>query len=435
MIKRIMAPNGFGTRLGEQYPEPGVTYQENPYLIKEGGAYYNPLTGEAAYVDDPVKERERLIRRWYYVPHGFDIKAATHIIRQRILADKAAPVRAGKTNYVIFTTTACNAACAYCFEKGMKGLAMSEKTAQDVAQYIEKTRRKNTALTLKWFGGEPLCNARAIDIICDYLAKKDIPFRSEITTNGDLLDRITDDKLLHRWRTRQIQLTFDDVGENYGAIKGLDAGAFDRLQKTVKYLAERGIRMTLRVHYHADKGIAPCIRVVDAFRGIRNVSMYGRIIYETERLEDYKNLLALEDYMEQAGVFAHGFPKRGAGTHCMGDNRRVACITPDGSLSPCEHYAYGEVYGSIYSRNVDGKMLAGWQRREKHERDCGNCPLYPSCEKIINCPAEGDCTKGYREYQIEGIRRALRNGIKRITVTETKTIQNSTDPQKVCGVC
>lgn len=435
MIRRLNPPNAFAARLGEQHPEPGVVYQENPFLIKEGNAWYNPLTGEAAYVDDPIQERMRLIRRWYYVPKDFDIKAATHIVRQKILTDRAAPIRRGMTSYVIFTTTACNAACSYCFEKDLKILTMDDKTALDAAGFIERTRLKNAPVSIKWFGGEPLCNTRAIDAITDYLSRKQIPFRSDFTTNGDLLDRVPDGKLLHQWRTREIQLTLDDVGEQYGVHKGLDAGAFDRLRKTVQRIGDLGLRVTIRVHYHADQGLEPCFRVVDAFRGMRNVRMYGRIIYKTESPDDYENLLRLEDYMEQAGFFSRGFPKRGNGTHCMGDNSRIACITPDGHLSPCEHYAYGEVYGSIYGGKLDREMLAEWQLREKHLCDCGSCPLYPSCEKLMMCPAEGDCTKGYRDYQIESIRRALRNGVRNMQATGPKTIQAGADPQTICGVC
>lgn len=433
MIKVLNAPNGFMTLLGVQHPEPGVTYKENPFLIKEGNAWYNPLTGEAIYVDDPVKERVRLVRKWFYIPQDFDPKSAAHIIRQKIFTNRAMPVKRGKTSYVIFTTTACNASCVYCFEKGMKVLTMSDEVALDVAKYIEKTRLGK--VKLKWFGGEPLVNTKPIDIITEYLTRQKVEFQSDLTTNGDLLDRIPDETLTDRWKVRTVQLTLDDVGEKYAEYKGLDSSAYNRLYKTVQRITNLGIHVSIRVHYHADQGLSPCIRVVDAFSGMKRVSMYGRIIYKTESPDDYENLLKLEDYMHQRGVFSHTFPKRGRGTHCMSDNNRVACITPDGHLSPCEHYAYGEVYGSIYNRKRDGNMLAEWQLRGKHLRDCGDCPLYPSCEKLMMCPAEGDCTKGYKEYQIQGIRRALRDSVMKMQVSNTKTINKGTDPQTVCGVC
>ena len=433
MIKVLNTPNRFIRLLGPQHPEPGVTYKFNPFLIREGNAWYNPLTGEAIYVDDPVKERLRLVRKWFYVPEDFDAKTAAHIVRQKIFTGRITPVNRGKTNYVVFTTTACNASCVYCFEKGTKVLTMSDETALDVAKYIEKTRQGK--INLKWFGGEPLVNTKAIDIITEYITQKQIQFSSEVTTNGDLLDRIPDEKLVNQWKIRTVQLTLDDVGEKYAEYKGLDSGAYDRLYKTVQRITGLGIHVVIRVHYHADHGLTPCFRVVDAFSGMKNVTMYGRIIYKTESPDDYENLLKLEDYMHQKGVYSHGYPKRGNGTHCMGDNDKVACITPDGKLSPCEHYAYGETYGSIYSRNRDGEMLAEWQLREKHLCDCSDCPLYPSCEKLMMCPAEGDCTKGYKEYQIQGIRRALRNSVMKMSVSNTKTIDKAADPQKVCGVC
>ena len=100
----------------------------------------------------------------------------------------------------------------------------------------------------------------------------------------------------------------------------------------------------------------------------------------------------------------------------MSDSRKIACITPTGNLSPCEHFAYGEhVYGSIYSKDRNEDILKKWSVREKYVTPtCKNCPLYPSCRKIVMCPAEGKCSEGYQYYQIETIKRALRKKVEEI---------------------
>ena len=396
------------TRLGMQRAEPGRHYKENPCLIKEENAWYNPLTGEAVLVEDAGVDLPELVRRWYYVPDDFDLKAAAHLIRQRTLADTRVMGRPSIGSYTIFTTTACNASCSYCFEKGMKTLTMTDATALDVAKYIAHTRRRNTAPVLKWFGGEPLVNQQAIRIICGYLRENGVPFRSDFSSNGDLFDGILDKTLTEEWQTREVQLTLDDIGRGYETYKGLQAGAYDRLKKTIIRLTGLGIRVAIRIHYHPEDGPEPARRVVDDLKDIQGLGMYGRIIYATESEKHYQTLLELEDYMAAVGKFQFAFPRRGGGTHCMADNPRAVCITPEGLLSPCEHYAYGEVYGSIYTGATDREMLAEWKAREKHMCNCGSCPLYPSCEKIMACPAEGDCLKGYKFYQIETIKRALK---------------------------
>lgn len=434
MIKRIHKPNEFGARLGIQRPEPGITYVENPCLVKEGNAWYNPMTGEAIYVDDQKSEIKRLIQRWYMVPSGCDIKALTHMVRQKTLADTTPMGNSSKNSYVIFTTTACNAHCEYCFEKDYKIITMTDEIALDVAKYITSTRNRNRTPNIKWFGGEPLINKRAIDIICNHLNRNMVPFRGDITTNGVLLDTLSDDTIVDKWHLKNVQVTLDDVGVAYGTHKGLGDDAYTHLKSQIERLSALGVHVAVRVHYHPDLGLDPCKRVIDDLKSISNLSMYARIIYHTATQADYEKLLELEDYMYDAGVFRHQFPGRGGGVHCMGDNRRVACITPEGLLSPCEHYAYGETYGSIYSNKVDTEMLAEWKVREKHMCDCGDCKLYPCCEKIMMCPAEGECQNGYMYYQIETIKRALKREAKQNGETIIKGASEE-DLKVMCGIC
>ena len=434
-MKIIGRVNSFGARLGTQTAEPGLTYMLNPCVIADGPAWYNPLTGEAVVVEDPKADFPKLVQKWFFVPQNFDIKSMTHWIRQKTLSDTASVGRTPKTSYTIFTTTACNASCSYCFEKGMETITMSDKTAEDVADYIIKTRNRNVMTTLKWFGGEPLVNMRAMNIISERLNRELIAYRGEITTNGSLLDKVPDGSMVDKWRLKNVQLTLDDIGSGYGEYKGLDDGAYARLKEQMLRLTGLGIHVAVRIHFHPEAGLEPCYQIVDDLKDIKNLSMYARIIYKAESIEDYERLLELEDYMVERGKYSYAFPRRGGGVHCMADNRRIACITPLGELSPCEHYAYGEVYGSIYNNEVDREMLAEWKAREKHLcTDCETCKLYPLCEKILLCPAEGNCLKGYMWYQIEETRRALREAAKKSGIKELRgaTVE---ELAAMCGVC
>ena len=392
--------------IGYQEPEPGVVYVPNPCLIREGSAMFNPLTEEAAVVEDIAKDRRGLVRGWYLVPKGLDIVSMAHMIRQRQLANMAKP--RGITGYTIFTTTACNAKCAYCFERDYDVLTMSDEKAHQVADYIVKTCNKSTQIKIKWFGGEPLVNKAAINIICAHLREYGINFVSDITTNGDLLPKCTDAEL-KLWRLRWAQLTIDDVGAEYDRIKGIP-GAYDRLHSTVARLIALGIRTTIRIHYHPEKGAEACLRVADDMAKHQGVRMYCRILYGNETPKDYENVMAVEDYLHKCGVWNPKFPVYSSGSHCMADRQIHACITPTGELSPCEHYAYGEhIYGNIATKNRNGTILAKWRQKEKHTRDsCRDCPLYACCEKNVMCPGEGHCANGYADFLIERIRRALR---------------------------
>ena len=145
-MKIIGRVNSFGARLGTQTAEPGLTYMLNPCVIADGPAWYNPLTGEAVVVEDPKADFPKLVQKWFFVPQNFDIKSMTHWIRQKTLSDTASVGRTPKTSYTIFTTTACNASCSYCFEKGMETITMSDKTATVTVTDNATIYYKNTLL-------------------------------------------------------------------------------------------------------------------------------------------------------------------------------------------------------------------------------------------------------------------------------------------------
>lgn len=401
-----------------QQLEKDIKYVESPYLIKEDRAIFNSLSGEIVIVEDITKDKNDLIKRWFYVPEGFDTSSLCHIIRQRnLLSLKNNNL---KGSYIIFTTTACNASCEYCFEKGFDILTMDEKTANDVADYIIRTHNPSLkAIYLKWFGGEPLVNKAAINIICDRLKKAGVCYYSSIFTNGDLLPRCSDDEF-KLWKIRQVQLTVDDTEDDYSRIKGLPSNAYDNLKTSIKRLEDFKIKVSLRIHYNPVKGTDACYKIIDDLKKYPNVSLYIRSLYGEHTKEEYEEVLKLEDYITHETGKTFTIPKVNLTSHCMADNPSVACITPKGELSPCEHYAYGKhMYGSIYSSEVNRDVLDKWSIREKHlDSKCKQCPLYPSCRKITMCETEGSCSDGYLYYQLETIKRYLRNKIGRRAINK-----------------
>ena len=100
--------------------------------------------------------------------------------------------------YVIFTTLECNARCFYCFEHGVQKSKMEKQTAGDVADFIIKKSGQN-AIKIQWFGGEPLYNMEAIEIITEKLTKADIPFQSVMITNGYLFDEEIIKQAKEKW--------------------------------------------------------------------------------------------------------------------------------------------------------------------------------------------------------------------------------------------
>jgi len=70
-----------------------------------------------------------------------------------------------KTLFVrILTTTACNAKCEYCYEKGAKIYTIDKTLADKIIDKIIQTLKCSDyrSLHVQWFGGEPLLNVEII---------------------------------------------------------------------------------------------------------------------------------------------------------------------------------------------------------------------------------------------------------------------------------
>ena len=122
----------------------GASLRWSVFLIRQptedGLLLYNALTLDLLHVpaallpalESPRGElRERLRRDWYLVPEGLDQHATVHELRELLrIVD---PPKSWIRKYTVFTTTACNARCAYCFERGWEPRTMSPETADRAA--------------------------------------------------------------------------------------------------------------------------------------------------------------------------------------------------------------------------------------------------------------------------------------------------------------
>lgn len=177
-------------------------------------------------------------------------------------------------------------------------------------------------------------------------------------------------------------------------------------------LEKLGVMIDFRIHYNPVKGKQTCIKIANRFKNFSNINMYVRLIYDNASEKYFKEVLEIEDYLHNINHKGYYFLNPDSIIHCMANSKKMIGITPEGGLTPCEHFAYGEnIFGTIYKKEVDENILKTWSARYKFtDEKCKSCPLYPSCNKLIMCPAESKCSEGYQYYQIEKIKRALRKG-------------------------
>lgn len=187
--------------------------------------------------------------------------------------------------YNILTTTGCNARCFYCFEDGVEIKTMSPRTAEQVATYIYNNSLNDEMIELRWFGGEPLVNYKAIDIICSNLRKKGQLFYSTISTNGTLIGLPHIYNSLKKWNFKQVRLSFDGLKEehnrrkNYLSIHDAYTVTLENVDKLIAIGIETSIRLTFDENNLND--ICKVAEVlIKKYKGNKLVKVYSRCIFE-----------------------------------------------------------------------------------------------------------------------------------------------------------
>lgn len=400
-------------------------YRLSKFVIKidtkEGWVFYNTLTASIVSISDEedlFNSLDDLIKMYYYVPNDFDEVSFVNLLReQRSLESQKRPI----DGFTILTTTDCNARCYYCYEKGQSRITMTEKTAYDVAYYIIKSS-SNTPVNLRWFGGEPLVNTKAIDIISNILSLKGVVYSSTMVSNGLLFNEATLSKATKLWKLRNVQITLDGTKDVYQKVKSYlhtNGNEFDIVIDNISKLIKANISVSIRLNqdfYNTENLLELTDLLSELFKEEKGVSVYNCWLYdenldidsniEIERYEKYK---LLQDKIIECGLYRKNPLKRKIRfSYCMADNDSSIMITPDGSIGKCEHFINQHLIGSIYSNVFDSNEISKWKEKYQPTIKCNNCPLYPQCVRIKMCPEErNQCSLSQCENRIELIKRSL----------------------------
>lgn len=409
--------------LRDQQVCPDKKYRLIKYAIKvpvaEGIVLNNLLTKEVVLVAEgdfeKSADRDELIKRRFLVPEDFDEKELYGQLKDVLSMAVRGKVSSG---YTILTTTACNARCFYCYEAGRKTVTMSKETAQRAAEYIKENCVGNK-VRLHWFGGEPLVNISAMDIICDYLAENGVEYKSIMTTNGYLFDLDTVKKAKEKWHLSFLQISIDGTAELYNKSKNYkngDPNAYDRVMNNIETLLENGISVSIRLnvgHHNKDNLFELCDYIAERFGEYDNISVYAHQLFENEKipltkklLEDkyvlHNDFIRLQEYIKSRGITKQGSTdSKFKVQHCMADSDGYEVILPDGHLTKCEHFSDSEFVGDIYNGIPDKSLVEAWKECLPEQPECTDCPVFPECIRLKKCPHQGVCTNFDRELKYE----------------------------------
>lgn len=401
-------------------------YRLNRFVVKvdvhDGWMLYNTTTGCVVFIpgaEDLYNLLDKLIEMYYYVPLTFDEVAWVNKLRtERKSSSNNLPIN----GFTIFTTTDCNANCFYCYENKLLRTTMTDKVAKDVAEFIIRSS-SNSRVNIRWFGGEPLVNTNAIDIICITMKNNDVKFKSSMVSNGLLFTDSLILKAKKLWKLKKVQITLDGTKYVYQKTKSYkDAvgNEFERVIDNISKLVEANIRVSIRLNQGL-YNISDLIELIDIlssnFRGNRLVSVYNSLLFDEKadpctnlETERYKLFKKIQEKIIECNLFkGYSLKKRRLRySQCMADNDSSVIITPKGEIGKCEHFTDQHLIGNIYDTNLDYDEILGCKEQYQPTQKCFECPLYPQCVRIKICPEEkAGCSLIQCENKIELIQKAL----------------------------
>lgn len=405
--------------LPKQAVKENIEYRKSFYITEcavEGGILLlNTLTYELLFFNNDEIEMfdnpdlknadvRHLIEGYFLVPKDFDDKKlASQVINTRLQIQNIyvpVPLRF----FVILPTTGCNARCFYCFEQGAKVSNMTEQTAYDVADFIE--RKGSKKIRILWFGGEPLCNMRAIDVISKDLKEKNIDFSSKMVTNGYLLDEEAVKKAVELWNLDTLQITLDGTEEVYNKIKDYVykdvSSPFIRVLNNIENALKAEIMVSIRLNmdeHNADNLFELSKLLVEKFNKYNNCHIYVVRLFEDtcskiknrevkDRHKLIESSIRLQNFIDDnmPNIEIEKLPKsiRTPNT-CMACSDSAVMIVPDGHLGKCEHFVDSNFYGSIYSDEIDIAKIQKYKERRIVSEKCKDCELRSLCIALKCC--------------------------------------------------
>ena len=393
--------------LGRMTGKPGRDYRLTHFLLRQevetGVLFFHTLTCELLLLTKNEAENalsnDELRRRGFVVPTDFSEQEFAASVRR--LYRKLNPPTGEITAYSLMTTLGCNARCFYCFERGLEQSSMSPETAHQAARFMaEHCGGKQIMIT--WFGGEPLCNKRVIDLICDDLAALGVDYQSMIISNSSLFDEETAEKAMTLWHLKSLSVTLDGTEEVYNRTKAYvgtkTESPFYLVLSNIERLLDRGLKVTVRMNVTGENAddLSDLIDYLhERFAGRENLKAYTYLLFELddadpscrERVAAKNDLL--REKLRRYGMNAWGkpdaLPKQIKLNRCSADSGVFYAVRPDGRLSLCDVSPDASQVGTLDTGFQNTKTAALWREYNDEQPACKTCPLYPQCLYLKNC--------------------------------------------------
>lgn len=386
-----------------QTPKDNVIYVPSQFALSfdHHGRHlaYCTLTGQCVEAKLPQRCRanegyDALIEAHFLVPQGTN-EAADYVALSSAATQQA--TRAGFKSYAIFTTMSCNARCSYCDMWGNDQLApMSPKIAEQVVRYILDTRHEGD-IQLAWFGGEPLLNMQAIDLICTGLANEGVSFTGIMDSNGTLITPQVVDKMLTTWHINRVQICMDGSEGEYVYRKHYYTSRdyYHMALDAINLLSKNGIAVSVRCNVDHDNldeipDFLDDLKTSIAHK--KNVEVYfaplDRARTGERGLELWRKAVDALGLVSEAGFAAAspaglGISSRESRGAVASDSIAIGC---DGSLYPHEYCPHNGQFGNVFTGHMDDERRRSYCHLDRRQDKCLSCALLPLCDAYTTCP-------------------------------------------------
>jgi len=187
---------------------------------------------------------------------------------------------------IVMPTEACNFRCVYCYED-FRYKRMEPWVVRGIKAWITRRASSLHALTISWFGGEPLLARKVIEDVMTHVrelagSNPRLRIASDATTNGYFLTPALAERLLDLGVARY-QISFDGPREWHDRKRVLagGGGTFDRIWGNLLALRGLGREFTVTLRVHVDRENARAIsqfidECADAFGADPRFEMFIR---------------------------------------------------------------------------------------------------------------------------------------------------------------
>jgi uncharacterized protein len=306
----------------------------------------------------------------------------------------------GVLGLTLVTSLGCNFDCPYCFEAKHPSL-MNSEVQEGILRYVAQKAPTIEALSVTWFGGEPLLGKRAIldlsrafERIC---SEYRLTYEASIITNGYLLDRETAQQLSESG-VRSAQITLDGPPEVHDLMRPLRNGnrtfatILENLCEAVKFLS-----VAVRVNL-AQSNSRDYFRLLDI---LHDAGLAGRIAVTPGQivLDPTGNgpaasctmqAMSLPEFAELECEFNEYARSRGfrvassmspVGVPCTAARDDDLVVGSAGELYKCLDSVGNpeEVIGNIRTANINASGTKWAEYGPFSDADCTQCVALPVC--------------------------------------------------------